>query len=172
MATSMAKRTNNTAPKTETKKQFSEHDGITCVSCTAGELLVQGPKTRTLYDWHGIGDSYEVEYCDLISMVRSKSKYIFRPRFIIQDQDFISQNKQVKDFYENMYSIDDLRGILSMSADEISEVLQKLPIGAQDTVKSLASGAIEDHTLDSIQVIKALDKFFGTNMLFLITNKS
>lgn len=172
MATAMTKKTATAVPKTQTKKQFSEHDGITCVSCTAGELLVEGPKTKTLYDWHGIGDSYELEYGDLISLVRSKSKYVFKPRFIIQNQDFINQNKEVKEFYENMYSLEDLRGILSMSDDEIREILPKLPVGAQETVKSLASGAVEDGTLDSVKAIKAFDEFFGTKLMFYITGKS
>lgn len=151
-----------TKPKT---KEFAEHDGIECISCTAGQLLVEGLRTKTLYDWHGIGDSIEVEYGDLISMVRSKSKYVFKPRFIIHDQDFIDQNKTVKDFYENMYTIDDLREILTMSEEEIKNTLPKLPLGAQDAVKSLVCGAVNDGTLDSVHIIKAFDEFFGTKML-------
>lgn len=149
-------------PKT---KEFSEHDGIVCVSCTAGQLLVEGLRTKTLYDWHGIGDSIEVEYGDLISMVRSKSKYVFKPRFIIQDQDFIDQNKSVKSFYENMYTVDDLREILTMPEDKIKTILPQLPVGAKDALRSLVCGAIDEGTLDSVHIIKTFDDFFGTKML-------
>lgn len=159
-------------PVEETKKRvFNEHDGIRCISCTAGELLIAGLKTKTLYDWHGIGDELEVEYGDLLSMVRSRSNYIFCPRIIINDQDFINQNRAVKDFYDSMYTVEDLNEIIMMSADQIREILPKLPIGAQDALKSIVTSAIDDGRLDSVNKIRVLDEFFGTKMLIKITSK-
>lgn len=159
-----------TPPVEEDKtKVFNEHDGVRCVSCTAGELLISGLKTKTLYDWHGIGDELEVEYGDLISMVRSRSNYIFYPRIIIKDYDFINQNRTVKDFYDNMYTVEDLNGIILMSADQIKEILPKLPLGAQEALKGIVTSAIDEGRLDSVNKIRVLDNFFGTKMLIKIT---
>lgn len=173
--TKMAKKPAATAKTVATKqapkmKKFNEHDAIPCVSCTAGELLIVGMKSKILYDWHGIGDVVEVEYGDLISMVHSKSKYVFSPRFIIKDDDFVAQNKAVKSFYDNMYSVDDLNEIISKTPSEIKNILPQLPVGAQEAIKNLACGAIDDGTLDSINKIRVFDEFFGTNMMLKITN--
>jgi hypothetical protein len=152
-------------------KTFEEHEGIECVSCTAGELVVEGLRTKTLYDWHGIGDVIEVEYGDLISMVRARSPYVFKPRFIIRNDDFVKENKTVKEFYENMYTIDDLNEIVNMPADKIKEVLPQLPIGAQDALKGIVGGAVDSGTLDSISKIRVFDEFFKTNMLLKIKSE-
>lgn len=167
--TAASKKTVATVPPKEVT--FGEHDGIECVSCTAGELVIEGLRTKTLYDWHGIGDVIQVEYGDLISMVRSRSQYVFKPRFIIKNEDFINENKSVNEFYQSMYTIDDLNEIVNMPTEKIKNVLPQLPAGAQDALKGIVGGAIDNGTLDSVTKIRVFDEFFGTNMLFKIKSE-
>lgn len=165
------KEATSSAPKATASKavakehKFGDHDTIRCVSCTVGGLLVEGPRSKILYRWTNLGDEAGIEYYDLIALLHSRSPYVFKPRFIIQDEEFLKQNPQLNKLYESLYTIEDFRNVLKMPPADMIEVLKKLPIGAQDAIKGIAAGMVDSGQMDSINTIKALDSFFGTNML-------
>ena len=156
------------APK-KTVKKFADDELMTCVSITAGELICEGKKTRNVYDFVEIGDVVEMEYADLINFVRTKSPYVYKPRFIVQNDEFLEQHNDIKELYNGLYTIGDLKEVLRSSASDMERILPQLPLGAQDSLKTLAMNAIKDGELDSIQKIKVVDKFFGTDMLMQLT---
>lgn len=167
-----AKKTTEQKVAVNESKKFNPNDLITCMSITNGELLMVGEKTKYLYKWADYGSTEDVEYQDLLYDARSNSanSNVMYPRFIILDDDFISQNKSVASVYEKFYDISDLKDmVLSESANELITRLPLLPAGIQTSVKGLVATLIEEGTLDSITKIKALDKYFGTN--FLLTLK-
>ena len=91
------KKTTTTANITETKvedkskaRKYEKDDVIPCKSLTDGKLLVTGEKTGILYRWADYGDVEEIEYQDLVYMIRSHKSCITRPRFIIQDAELRS----------------------------------------------------------------------------------
>lgn len=78
---------NITETKVEDKpkvRKYEKEDVIPCKSLTDGKLLVTGEKTGILYRWADYGDVEEIEYQDLVYMIRSHKSCITRPRFIIQ----------------------------------------------------------------------------------------
>lgn len=153
------------APKTEAKKKFADDDMIECVSITTGELFVVGPKTGTLYDWKQLGMIDEMEYKDLLALVRARHKSVYTPRFIIQNEAFLEQHKDIKKLYDSLYKIGDLKRVLTYSPAQLKKVLPTLPVGAQESIKSLAMSGVNDGSLDSVKAIRVLDEFFGTDML-------
>ena len=66
-----------------------------------------------------------------------------------------------------MYSIDDLAEIFRLPYNKIPNELDRLPEGAKQSIKSLASEYIAKGKLDSVKVIKALDDYFGTQLMLL-----
>ena len=97
------KKTTTTANITETKvedkskaRKYEKDDVIPCKSLTDGKLLVTGEKTGILYRWADYGDVEEIEYQDLVYMIRSHKSCITRPRFIIQDAEFVEQYPELK----------------------------------------------------------------------------
>lgn len=168
MATSM-KKTTTSKPKVEetsTKRVFEPNDLIPCKSITAGELLMEGYKTKFVYRWADYDDVQEVEYQDLAYDIRiqgrSYSKY---PRFIILDDDFIEQNPVLNEVYSKIFTISDLRKILEMTPAEIKKTVNTLPKGARDSLKTIVSTAIANGTLDSVNKIKVFDEIFETEMV-------
>lgn len=150
------------------KKKFALDDGILCRSITAGGLYMPGKKSQILYRWSNEGDITEVEYQDLLAEVRSSSIYITAPRFIIEDEDFLEQNPRLKTIYETMYDISDFREmIMESSADGLIQTIKRLPTGAQESVKHVASDLVTNGFLDSISKIRALDEYYNTNLKLL-----
>ena len=146
-------------------KKFAQYDLIPCKSITAGELLMVGERTKMLYRWADADDIQEVEYQDLIYAARSNSGFVFKPRFIIMDNDFVAQNPKVQEKYDTMYTNKDLRDIIMLSPKEIKKIVPTLPEGVKESLKSMASTMIDNGTLDSVARIKVLDELFDTNMM-------
>lgn len=151
----------------ETKHVFDATDGIECRSVVQGGLYMEGAKTKMEYSWGDYGDISEVEYRDLVAAVRLKSKFVFNPWFIIENEDFLKEFPQVKKFYDSSYTIKDLIKILDMPVNDMIAEIKKLPKGAVDSIKSLAANQVSTGTLDSVKKIRALDEYFGTDLNLL-----
>lgn len=149
------------------KKKFDSDEGVICRSVTVGGLSMPGVKSGNHYRWTEYGDTTEVEYKDLASLVRSKSQYIFNPYFVIEDEDFIAEFPQLKQFYDESYTIEDLEALLALSVNDMVANIETLPNGAKETLKNIASTQIGNGKLDSVKKIKALDNIFGTELNLL-----
>lgn len=144
------------------KKKFEQNDGILCRSVTAGSLYFPG-KSGQKYTWETFGDATEVEYRDLVSAVHSHSEYIYNPCFVIEDKDFIDEFTELKKFYSNSFSVDELKKILQLPVNQMVERVKALPKGLTDSFKTLISTEISEGHLDSLAKVKALDDIFDTD---------
>lgn len=149
------------------KKVFDQSDGILCASITQGILNVEGARTRMIYRFSDYGDETEIEYRDLVGMIRSKDKAVFEPRFVVVDEDFIAEYPALKKFYDNEFSLQNIREILTLPDDKMIEEIKKLPKGALDSLKSIAADQVFTGEIDSVRKIKALDSVFGTDLNLL-----
>ena len=151
------------------KKKFDKEDTITCKSITDGLLLVTGDKSGILYRWPDYGATEEVEYQDLVYMVRAKNPAVFKPRFVIENEDFIAEYPELNKLYDTLYSIDDLKDVLKLPVSQMRKMItEQLPVGAVDAIKGLAASMIMNGSLDSTAKIKALDEIFGTHLLLTL----
>ena len=151
----------------KTKKTFDQSDGILCISITQGKLYVEGTKTGMLYSFSDYGDETEIEYRDLVGLIRSKDKSVFEPRFVVADTDFIEEYPALKKFYNDEFSVQNIKNILTLPDDEMIKEIKKLPKGAADSLKSIAAEQVATGEIDSVRKIKALDTVFGTNLNLL-----
>lgn len=146
------------------KKTFEQNDGIMCRSVCSGVLFIQGPKTGTIYQFTDYDDETEIEYRDLVAMVRSKDKNVYEPRIIIEDKDFLNEYSAVEDYYSSQFKTRDIKAILDMNEDEMVEVVKKLPRGALDNLKSIAAFQVANGYLDSRRKIKTLNEVLGIDL--------
>lgn len=159
-------------PIVKEKRVFKNDDLIPCRSITNGELLMVGNKTNILYRWADYDDVAEVEYQDLIFEARvARNSFVSYPRFIVLDEDFIEQNKQLTEIYDKLYTVKDLRNILNMSATEMKNIIPTLPQGAKESIKGLASTMIHNGQLDSVKKIRLLDEIFDTEMMKILAEE-
>lgn len=148
-------------------KKFDDHDYILCRSVTAGGLGIIGAKTDSYYRFDQYGAECDIEYIDLVQLVRSRSDHIFLPRIIIEDKDFLAEFPNVTEFYNNMYSKGDLKEILSLPADKMTREIAKLPDGVKDTLRSIAATMVANGEIDSITTARALSDIFGADFNLL-----
>lgn len=153
---------------TLTKKIYDPSETISCKSVTDGTLMMIGKKTGILYKWVNFGDYTDIEYQDIHAAIISKSRFIFDPLFIIEDEEFVSQRKEICELYEKMYKPEDLEALFALNTDTFARTLKQLPIGIKNSVKTLAATKIQDGTLDSISKIKAIDEILGTELLLYV----
>lgn len=159
--------TKDVLPDKKAVRKYTPEEAIPCESITSGELGMVGIKSNINYRWADRNDITDVEAQDLIAAIRSNSEYITKPYFIIRDEEFVEQHKQVKDIYENLYSYADLKDVLKLSASQMKSVIKTLPDGAKESVKSIAATMIQNGTLDSVNKIKILDELFDTKMMLM-----
>ena len=179
------KKTNNDVSKNEkkeeevlktndssTKKEFGQEDLILCRSMVSGQLFVDGVRSGLLYTFADYNDTCEIEYRDLIYLVRSyKDKTIYEPRIIIEDEDFIAENPKLAELYESMYTRGDLMEIINLPIPQMVDTINALPMGCKNALKGITATMIDNGQLDSIQKIKALDEIFETNMLLTLVQE-
>lgn len=152
------------------KKKFKPEDLIPCVSITPGEMFIVGKKSEKLYSFADIDDVVEIEFRDLDNMARTKDSMMMKPRYIVQDKDFVALHPILDDIYSALNTTQDLKDILKLAPSKMVKVIESLPVGAKDALKTIAVTMIDEGTLDSVQRIKELDKIFGTEMLLKLTS--
>ena len=149
-------------------KKFYDQYGVACRSCTAGQLIMIGKKTGNLYTWSGFGDISEVEFSDLRSAKLTKSDFVWKPLFIIEDDDLLEQWNDVAEMYAGMYTPNDLEEIFSINnLGRFGDDLNQLPAGIKDSVKTMAADKISNGSLDSISKIKKIDEVLGTDLMLI-----
>lgn len=162
---------NEIKTKTEVKKasrKFAQDDLIPCRSITFGELLLTGTKSKLLYSWANYGDVTEVEFQDLQALKSTKSSYLYRPRFIIEDEELIEQwSKDFKELYDGIIEVD-VEEMFNLPLTQFKSKLKKAPKGVQQAVKDIAGEKILNGSLDSLKKIKAIDEILGTDLKLYI----
>lgn len=149
-------------------KTFVASDLIPCRSVRNGLMQHIARKSGNPYEWSDFGDVTEVEYGDLLAMKASKSKFLFAPWIIIEDEDAVVALK-LENIYEEFKEYEDVEEFLQMSPAQIRSKLENAPIGFKDAITKTAANMIREGRLDSIGVIKAIDDVLHKNLSTLIT---
>lgn len=148
------------------KREFEPTDLIPCRSITVGLLVMTGVRSGNPYSWFNNGDIIDVEYRDLKAMVMmSDNQYIYRPCFIVEDEDFLNENPKLKDFYDSMYTTTDLRSILKIpNISEMVNVIKSMPKGCLVNLRDLAVTMVMNHEIDSIKRVKTLEDVLDVDL--------
>ena len=154
---------------TKSVRKFAPDDMIPCRSITYGELLLTGAKSKLLYTWANYDDVTEMEFQDLQALKSTRSSYLFKPRFIILDEELIEQwGADFKKMYDDVVTMD-VEALFKLPAGQLKSKLKKAPSGVQQAVKNLAGEKIMNGSLDSLAKIKAIDEVLGTQLMLYIS---
>lgn len=148
----------------KTPRKYAPDDMITCRSTTFGELLLTGPKSKLLYVWSNYNDTTDIPFQDLQALRSTRSSYLFRPRFIIEDEELVEQwSKDFGDMYKEIAHVD-VEDLFKLPINQFKAKLKKAPKGVQQAVKNIAGEKIMNGSLDSLAKIKAIDEILGTDL--------
>lgn len=155
-------------PAPVVRRRYEKDDQILCRSVTVGTLTCPSPKDRSrVYRWSDFNDEAWVEYQDLLALHSRKSGFVFNPQFIICDDQLIEEWK-LEDVYSTFYGFDNPAAFFRLPPTEIKSRLETAPKGLKEAIKSVAAQCVKNGTLDSINVIKAVDAALGTQLLTFV----
>lgn len=158
--------TQNAETQTESKKKtFNPDDAIPCRSITGGELFYYGHKTGNKYVWSNVNDECFVMYQDLQSLRVTRSDYLFKPLFIVLDEDLVQQWPELHKLYSSLLTTEEIYELLALDPALLKSNLMKLPVGMQEHIKDIAGDMVVNGQLDSIQRIKVLDEVLDTDFM-------
>lgn len=155
-------------PAPVVRKKYEKDDQILCRSVTVGTLVCSSPKDKgRVYRWADYGDVAWVDYADLVALQSRKSGFVYNPQFIIEDDQLVEEWR-LEDVYSTFYGIDNPTAFFRLSPAEIKKRLNEAPQGLKEAIKSVAAQCVKNGTLDSINVIKAVDAVLGTQLLTFV----
>ena len=150
-----------TAP-VKTKKVFTDSDYILCRSVWSGGLNVVS-QSGNLYEFNDYGAECEINYRDLVTMIRRGSQHVFLPRFVILDEDFLEDFPTVQRVFGTMYTMNDLVEILTLPNAQMKSEIMKLPKQTKDSMRNLIATQIANGKLDSISKVRVLTEIFDSD---------
>ena len=163
------KATKSKKPAERPARKYAPGDTIPCRSITYGELLLPGAKSKMLYTWSNYGDITEMEFQDLQALKSTRSTYLFKPRFIIEDEELVEQwSNDLGKIYDDIIAID-VEAMFKLPANQLKAKLKKAPSGIQQAVKNIAGEKIMNGSLDSLAKIKAIDEALGSDLKIYIS---
>lgn len=148
------------------KKTFTDSDYILCRSVTSGGLNITS-QSGNLYEFADYGEECEINYRDLVTLIRRGSDHVFLPRFVILDDDFLEDFPTVKKTYGKMYTREDLEEILTLPNSQMKREIEKLPNETREIMRNLISTNIANGKLDSISKVRELSTIFGSDFNLL-----
>lgn len=152
------------------EKTFNKDDLIPCTSVTVGRLVYSALDTRShnRYDWFNFGDVCDVEYQDLLAMIARKSEFVFMPRFVIDDDDFLKKYPKLKDIKDKFFGLDNPTVFFGVTPDKLEEKINAAPEGLKKAIADMAGTLIKEGELDSRKKIEIIDKTLGTEFAKLV----
>ena len=148
------------------KKVFTDSDYILCRSVWSGGLNVVS-QSGNLYEFEDYGSECEINYRDLVTMIRRGSQNVLLPRFVILDEDFLQDFPTVQKVYGTMYTMNDLVEILELPISKMKAEIAKLPKSTKDSMRNLIATQIANGKLDSISKVRALTEIFESDFNLL-----
>ena len=148
------------------KKVFTDSDYILCRSVTSGGLNITS-QSGNLYEFSDYGEECDINYRDLVTLIRRGSDHVFLPRFIILDDDFLEDFPTVKKVYGKMYTREDLEEILELPNSQMVREIEKLPNETREVMRNLIATNMANGKFDSISKARDLSKVFGSDFNLL-----
>lgn len=155
-----------TIKTTTSKKKLEKPDYVLCRSVCAGGLNVIS-KSGELYEFRDYGTTCEIEYHDLVALIRKHSEHVYMPRFVIEDEYVLNEFPQLQKIYDELLTKGDILEILNLPIGQMETELSKLPSSMTSTVCNLVSTQIANGKIDSVRKIRALSDFYGSDFNFL-----
>jgi hypothetical protein len=146
-------------------KKYAPTDTIECRNVVGGKLILIGSKSHLKYTWEDYGDTAWVEYQDLQALQSRKSKFLTKPRFIIEDDDLVEQwGTMLKPIY-NKITDQTIEEFFELPLNKFKARLSIVPDGLKSAIKTKAVQMIKSEELYDIRKVRVIDEVLGTDFV-------
>ena len=148
--------------RTTIRLNIDKEEQIACSSATEGELIFVGSVTGNKYIWQKFGDTITVEFQDLQREINLHKALIYKPYIMIDDEEILEAMPQLEALYNNLFTEEDLIGLINAPINVFKREFVKLPQGLKDTVVTRIAIMVDGGQFDSMGKIKFIDEICGT----------
>lgn len=148
--------------RTTIRLNIDKEEQIACSSAVEGQLIYVGSVTGNKYIWQKFGDTITVEFQDLQREINLHKDFIYKPYIIIDDEEILEAMPQLEALYNNLFTEEDLIGLINAPINVFKREFVKLPQGLKDTVVTRIASMVDRGQFDSMGKIKFIDEVCGT----------
>lgn len=135
------------------------HQYIAVINGFNGMLDYWSKRTGEIIHWDSFGEEQYVELIDLQMAKGTARKFFENNWFQFKEEDeWVIDFIGVRQYYKNSITKEEFDQIVARPADEVEQIISKLPKGQKDIYAVYARERIEDGTIDSRKVIAALER--------------
>lgn len=149
-------------PKRREKISLPLDTQVCCVSAVhPGSLIYQSKRMQGMsFEWYGFGDEQYIELAELQAM-RNAYPAFFEQNWILIDDPEVIEFLHVERFYKYIHSVDDLYNLISCNPEQVKRIVPNLSRSLKTAIAYLAKGMIDEGTLDSSAMIRAIENTTG-----------
>lgn len=148
------------------KPDIALHRVVKVLNGTYGRLAYTDPKTNVKLVWEGFGQENYMTVDDLVNM-RSHHLKFFQQNWVMFDEEdtdvlfFLGVEK----YYQNLYKLEDLNILFTLTPDEIAERVKGMSDGMKRTVANRAYELIQSDEIYDKRIIKVLQEETGFELV-------
>lgn len=146
------------------KKKINLNDDVEVINFTSGNLFYRSPKSGRPYDFAEFGSTDFMTVEELKTMLSAYPKFLREPWLLVLDSDVVDY-LGLTSLYENIRMPKQVDMMFKMPASELRVLLNSMPPGMKPLVVGRAMEKIRNNELDSISVIKLLEKTFDIELV-------
>lgn len=146
------------------KRTFRPDEYVTVRNGFDGKLVYKSSKTGEKFVFDRFGDEHDMEIQELKKARNDAKKFFANNWFLIDDPDVI-EYLGVGEYYKHAFAYDEFEQLAEMSAEEITERMEKVSEGQKVTIAHQARKMIADGKIDSMKAITALEKGLGVQLI-------
>lgn len=151
------------------RTQIDANELIPCRSTTHGELIYISKRTGERIVWDDFGNVQDITMGELKNLYSSSPKFITDVLFVIDDEEAVEALNLTK-LYNGLFDLTNIEDFFDNSATQMSNLLDKMPLGLRQAIASKAGEKVKNGTLDSRNKIKVLQDKLKIDLLILEEN--
>lgn len=144
-------------------KSFDDNDLVTVMSGVNGKLIHYSSVGNGSYTFNGFGQQQEMPYKELRSINNLKRKIFEDGLIIILNKEIISEFRLAEN-YKHILTPSRVDELLKLNANEIVNFLEKASKDTQLTFLDIVKVRYNVGSLDSMSIIKAIEKHYGISL--------
>ena len=146
------------------KKNLDPNMIVTVKNGFQGLLVYKSRRTNERFVWETFGDEQDMDLQELKN-ARNSSKTFFENNWFLIDDPEVLEYLGVSQYYKYALNFDSFDGLFNKTPDEISDTISRLSTGQKKSVAYRAKELIANGSIDSIQVINALEESLSIELI-------
>lgn len=141
---------------------FKDDDMILVMNGFGGALTHRSLSTTRVWEFAGFGQTQKLPYSELLS-IRNNNPKVFDRGWLVVLNPQIQEDFGLTEMYKNILTPDNIDKVFTMSLNELSAFIDKLPEGMQISFLGRARELYHSGRIDSISIAKMIQEKFNVS---------